>query len=395
MPLDVPTMMAMGSLVSACAAIALFVAWWLNNKISALGLWALGDAAAAGGILSLILAVVSRQPHLSILGGGLMVLAPGLMWKAAREFDGKPGSVVVALLGVAVFGLANAIPFTRNITGSLFLAISAVYYLATTATLWIGRADKLAARLPIVVLVTAHAAVLSIGACSTLIGVVSQNAVPSVMSLFGVVHFENNIFTIGAAVSILSLVKERNEALSARAARTDGLTGIANRSAFFESAEGVIERCRHECAPVSVMMFDVDLFKTVNDTHGHAVGDDVLRNFGKVLAKALRSNDVFGRIGGEEFAVVLPGADIEAACVRAERIRASFAENCRFVADRQIDPTVSCGVSVSANAEQSLSVLLKQADIALYRAKAAGRNRVERANQPEAKTGSPTERRVA
>ena len=91
-----------------------------------------------------------------------------------------------------------------------------------------------------------------------------------------------------------------------------------------------MERCRHECAPVSVMMFDLDRFKAVNDTHGHAVGDDVLRKFSEVLAKALRPNDVFGRIGGEEFAVVLPGSGIEAACVRAERIRASFAENSRL-----------------------------------------------------------------
>jgi diguanylate cyclase (GGDEF)-like protein len=213
--------------------------------------------------------------------------------------------------------------------------------------------------------------------------------------LFGVVHFENNVFTIGTAMFILALVKERNEAASARAARTDGLTGIANRAAFFENAERVMERCRRDCTPVSVLVFDLDCFKAINDTHGHAVGDDVLRRFCEVLAKALRSSDVFGRIGGEEFAVVLPGSGMEAACVCAERIRASFAKNCRCVADRQIDPTVSCGVSASADAEQPLSVLLVDADIALYRAKAAGRNRVELAFQPEANADSPTLLRAA
>ena len=87
---------------------------------------------------------------------------------------------------------------------------------------------------------------------------------------------------------------------------------------------------------------------------------------------------------------MLPDADIEAAFVRAERIRVSFARNCRYVADRQIDPTVSCGLSASADAEQPLTVLLVDADQALYRAKAAGKNRVELAVQPEANGDSLT-----
>src|SRR5581483_5706205 len=92
----------------------------------------------------------------------------------------------------------------------------------------------------------------------------------------------------------------------------DALTGVANRASFTESATRMLERCRREGTPASVMMFDLDKFKIVNDRYGHAVG-------------ALRQTDVFGRIGGEEFAAVLPGTSIEAAFVRAERIRAAFA----------------------------------------------------------------------
>ena len=299
MPLDVTTLMAMGSFVATCAAMVLLVAWWQNGKVLTLELWALADLAAAAGILCLSLAVVLRRPALSFLGDSLLTLAPGLMWKAAREFDERPAPAAVVLLGIAVLGLANAIPFTRGVTGSLFLAISVIYYVAIAASLWSGRTDRLAARLPLLLLLSAHAAVMAIGAYSTLTGDVGQNAVPSVMSLFGVIHFENNIFTIGTAMFILALVKERNEAAHARAARTDGLTGIANRAAFYESAERVLERCRRDSAPVAVLVFDLDRFKAINDTHGHAVGDDVLRKFCDVLARSLRSSDVFGRIGGE------------------------------------------------------------------------------------------------
>ncbi len=162
-----------------------------------------------------------------------------------------------------------------------------------------------------------------------------------------------------------------------------------------ESAERIMERCRRESAPVSVMMFDLDRFKAVNDTYGHAVGDDVIRKFCEVAAAALRPDDVFGRIGGEEFAAVLPGSGIEAAGVRADRICASFAETCRFVGDHAVNATVSGGVSASVNGEHALSALLEYSDVALYRAKAEGRNRVMRGDQPRPKGGLSNVLRVA
>jgi diguanylate cyclase (GGDEF)-like protein len=213
--------------------------------------------------------------------------------------------------------------------------------------------------------------------------------------MFGFIYFESVIFTLGTSVFILALVKERNEAASVRAGRIDSLTGIANQAAFLEGAGRVLERCKHDGAPVSVMMFDLDRFKVVNDQHGHAVGDAVIQKFCQIVTAALRPNDVFGRVGGEEFAVVLPGSSIEAAWVRAERIRASFRENCRFVRDHQVDATVSGGVSVSVNGEQTLEALLEYSDVALYGAKAEGRNRIKRADQATTEGGSSNVFRVA
>jgi diguanylate cyclase (GGDEF)-like protein len=383
MHLDVPTLVAMGSFVAACAGIVLLIAWSQNRKISALAIWGLANIVNAFGILCLILGPALRQPVWLIFASILLVLGPGLMWKAARTFDAQPAPPVLALVGAIAVGLAHGFPGTRDVTGLLSLAMGTVYLLAAAASLWLGRKERLAARWPIILFTAVHAAVFLIGAYSTFDGSIGQTAVPAIVSLFGLIHFESIIYTFGTTVFILALVKERDEAASRTAANVDPLTGIANRTAFMESAARVLERCRRDSAPVSVMMFDLDRFKSVNDTHGHAVGDAVIRKFCEVTAAALRPNDLFGRMGGEEFAVVLPGSGIEAAHVRAERIGASFAEDCRFVEGRQVNATVSGGVSVSVNAQQTLSTLLDESDAALYRAKNEGRNRIKRADQPQ------------
>ncbi len=395
MNLDTPTLTIMESFVAACVGAILFVAWSQNRKIWALALFGFANIAAAGGVFSLMLGPVLHQPLWSALGGTLLALAPGLMWKAALTLDAKPAPLVLALLGTAVVGLAGGVPGMRNFAVSLSLGVGAVYLFAAATTLWLARKERLAARGPFIVLTAAHAAALSIGAYSFFVGSTSLDDAPPLTSLFGFIHFEHIIFALGTAVFILALVKERNEAATRIAASIDALTGIANRAAFMESAERIMERCRRESAPVSVMMFDLDRFKAVNDTYGHAVGDDVIRKFCEVAAAALRPDDVFGRLGGEEFAVVSPGSGIEAAGVRADRICASFAENCRFIGEHGVNATVSGGVSASVNGEHALAALLEYSDVALYRAKAEGRNRVMRGNQPRPKGGLSNVLRLA
>lgn len=395
MQLDLPTLMVMQSFAMACAGAVLLVAWSQNPKVATVGLWGLANVIAGGGILSLMLGLTLRQPGWSTLGGVLMPLHAGLMWKAARTIDAKPAPLVLALLGAALVGLSNAVPVLRDAAGSVSLFVGAAYFVAAATTLWLGRKERLTARWPLVILAAVQAAFYLIGAYSTFTGATGQDGLPSIMSLFGFIYFESIIFALGSSVFILALVKERNEVAGLAAARTDSLTGIASRAAFLESGERVLDRCRRDSAPVSVMMFDLDRFKAVNDRHGHAVGDAVIRKFCEAAAAALRPNDVFGRLGGEEFAVVLPGSSIEAAYARAERIRISFAASCRFIGNRQVDGTVSCGLSVSLNAERTLNALLEESDTALYLAKAEGRNRVKRADQPKTDGGLSTVIRVA
>ena len=162
-----------------------------------------------------------------------------------------------------------------------------------------------------------------------------------------------------------------------RLARLDTLTGVWNRRAFFEKAEELVRTTRRlaEKKALSIVLLDIDHFKLFNDQHGHDVGDLVLREVAARCRAAVREVDVFARYGGEEFVVLLPGANLdEAATHAAERLRQAVAQT----PVRDLSVTISLGV---AEFELSLEDCLKRADQALYAAKAAGRNRVERAGQ--------------
>jgi diguanylate cyclase (GGDEF)-like protein len=385
MSLDLPTLMVMQSFAIASAGVILLIARLQNRTASVLALWGIAHLLAACGIIFLMLGAESHELLWSAIGGCLLSSQSSLIWKAARNFDSKPAPLWLALTGPAIVILGGGLPILREASGSLALFMGAVYAIGSASTLWLGRKEALLARWPLIILAGVHGASLLFGTFSTFIGATHQNSVPKLDSLFGFIYFESIVFAVGTCVSIIALFKERNEALSIKAARTDSLTGIANRATFMANAERVLERCRRDGAPVSVMMFDLDWFKSVNDRYGHAVGDAVIRHFCEAASAVLRPTDVFGRIGGEEFAVVLAGSSVEAACARADRIRSSFAESCRFIGGKQINATVSGGVAVSLSGEHALDALLELSDVALYRAKAGGRNRIKRAEQPEPK----------
>src|SRR5262249_4737001 len=129
--------------------------------------------------------------------------------------------------------------------------------------------------------------------------------------------------------------------------------------------------------PIAVMLLDLDNFKTINDRFGHAIGDRVLQRFAEVGSNCMRRFDIFGRLGGEEFAALLVDASRDRALMVAEQIRTSLMQATREVDGKSVIATVSIGVVISYDAVLDLSALLAQADHALYRAKDNGRNRIE------------------
>jgi diguanylate cyclase (GGDEF)-like protein len=166
------------------------------------------------------------------------------------------------------------------------------------------------------------------------------------------------------------------EALRAQATH-DPLTGLWNRGAILDILERELARTRREPTPLTVLMADVDHFKAINDTHGHAAGDAVLRDIAGRMTSALRPYDSIGRFGGEEFLLVLPGCTPADAAALAERIRSRVAEAPIGLPEGAVSVTLSLGLAITSDdTPLTREALIRASDRALYEAKEAGRNRI-------------------
>jgi diguanylate cyclase (GGDEF)-like protein len=217
-----------------------------------------------------------------------------------------------------------------------------------------------------------------------------------------VLSFEALLFTIAIAFILLAMAKERTELRHKTAALVDPLTGIANRRAFLEEVLALSKRQQAEGRSAAVLLADLDHFKSINDRFGHAVGDQVLQIFAAAAGAKLGPDDLIGRLGGEEFAMVIYGAGHDKGLAIAERIRMSFETAAADVNGRAIGGTVSMGMALAETSLFDIPALLAQADEALYCAKERGRNRVEvaslqlvldRAEAAEQRHPAPAERR--
>ena len=159
-------------------------------------------------------------------------------------------------------------------------------------------------------------------------------------------------------------------------ATTDSLTGALNRRAFIDIAQQEIKRARRYNIPLTVLMVDIDHFKHINDTYGHLIGDQVLIDLVRIAGEELRDNDVLGRFGGEEFAIIMPNTDQTVAVAGAERLRTTLAEFETLCNHEMIRFTVSIGVADLAAVDTDINAVLSRADGALYQAKRRGRNRL-------------------
>ena len=170
--------------------------------------------------------------------------------------------------------------------------------------------------------------------------------------------------------------RKRLEIELIRMATTDPLTGIHNRKKFMDSANHEFLRFQRYNHQFALLMIDVDHFKMINDTYGHQIGDKVLQAMTQNSRRMLRKTDIFGRVGGEEFAVVLPETDFENAISIAERLRTIHEKTKMEINGSVINVTISIGCALSNERDTSLDMMINRADQALYKAKGSGRNRV-------------------
>ena len=392
MHLDLPTLMVAGSFVTAMSGIFLVFAWLQNRRAPQMLWWAAGN-------LSLAIAVplvASRNPLFGIpstvVGILFLNISPGLIWAAARACNGHKPPITSVAAGAFVWLLAFAMPIIRQSPETqmaMNLGFAAFYFLAAGNEFWRGRDERLQSRWPLTVLLFLHGIFFVYGTVTAAAGDLPTNGPPSLGSWFGLIQFETLAFVVGTAIFAVAMAKERTERIYMAAARIDSLTGIANRGALRETAHAMLDRCRTIATPLSLILFDLDWFKAVNDNFGHSAGDQVLRSFADLAQKSLRGTDFIGRHGGEEFVVLLPGANRATAYAVAERIRVAFAASSHDVDGKAVNVTVSAGIATAMPAS-TLDTLMADADKALYRAKGEGRNRVATSDRkPDGKDDSP------
>lgn len=209
-----------------------------------------------------------------------------------------------------------------------------------------------------------------------------QNQILQLQQALGIKAIETNrlyiilLLTILAFIALLAYRLKRSQLSFMKLARRDGLTGIFNRQHFVTSAEQQLQYCQKSGRVASLIVIDLDNFKIVNDTHGHAVGDHVLKRAVAACQAHLRSTDVFGRLGGEEFGILMPECGKDVIDGRSELIRLAIASVSDSEDASNVAVSASFGVSTTAQSGYNLRQLLIHADKALYIAKREGRNRV-------------------
>jgi diguanylate cyclase (GGDEF)-like protein len=303
-----------------------------------------------------------------------------MVWNASRVFHGRkpnlPGLVLGALAWIAA--VMTLEPEASALRMTIGAAIVAIYAGLTAAELWTERRRATQRRWPAIVVPLLHGFVLML---PILLGDLLHWHDQAFSSSIWVTVFsiELVLYAVGTVFVIFMLVSERAVTVHKAAASMDPLTGMFNRRGFAEATSRVIEREAKAGRPVTVMIFDIDHFKSINDRFGHPAGDEILKLFSAVVVGSLRFTDLSGRIGGEEFAALLPCA-LEEGVVGAERVREAFERSGIVDETGPVDTTVSIGVA-GGPAGTELEVLLAAADTALYQAKRGGRNRVEAAEE--------------
>jgi len=360
--IDVATLVFLESLAGVVLTLVLLLVGRLLCGEPGLWPWVLAIAVAAAG--SLLTALGGGAAHAEAAGAILLAHAPALVWVGTRDRCGLPRRTAPLLASAAIVCAASLLGDAQRAAPIASAAWSGA--IAWTALRHAPTRRRAGTRAAVGLFLVhglfqlARCFLPPPGEAAPLLGVAEwPRALVAIGGIF---------FTVAWALAVLGLTAQRLLAKLREEARTDGLTGLPNRFAFVEDARRVLEFCRRRRRPCAVVLADLDHFKRLNDTEGHAAGDRALRLFAAEAVDAAGKAIVLGRLGGEEFCAVLPGADAAQARAWAERLRLRVVERAPF--------TVSFGVAAGVGEELELERMIARADEALYRAKAGGRNRV-------------------
>jgi diguanylate cyclase (GGDEF) domain len=371
-------------LFTGMAIISVFItADWLKDRTNveqffwAMAFW----SAAAGVLLGAFRNILPDWLALGI-GNGLTVLSIPLFWIGMRIFDGREVNRLWALMPPASWLVLYFCvpPFTIDINARIIVLSVLVGGMSILVAVeaWRGRArEPLPARTWLSVSFAGHAFIYVLR--------IPFAILEPVRTVGGVpVSLPNSIFlfclfalALMAGFSLFILTRERVELRYRREAQIDSLTGLFNRRAFIETVEHIRGQGKGAGA---LALLDLDHFKRINDTYGHGGGDEALKAFSALVGERLTSDMVFGRIGGEEFALYIPEIDLERARAVCEDVRSAVEQAVIPLGEQQLRMTVSIGLSADVASYADINFLLGIADRGLYISKRNGRNRVTALN---------------
>ncbi len=383
--LDLPTLSFAAMCLVAMLGIFLIVAWLQQRDVRAFAWW--GSAYLIGASSMALWSAPTQLFRIPpVIPGAFIFIACGMIWNGVRIFHGRPLSITAAFAGAVIWvGASEVLALTPFEMGRIVLGTIVVtgYTFAIAFELGRERRRTLYSKTAAVVVPCLHAGIF-------LLPLALRAMLPDVFvgGWLTVFMLESMIYAVGTAFIMLLMVKDHDVLVYRTAANSDHLTGLLNRRAFQEGALGLCARMARKRQRVSILMFDLDHFKSINDRFGHAIGDEVLRAFAHVIRTSMRANDIVARFGGEEFVAIVP-ADLATAVRIAERTRAFFQLAGVVIADHPIGATVSIGVAEALAPVSDLEELMERADVALYRAKNEGRNRVCAAGQEGASEAIP------
>ena len=375
-----PTLITFGAMLIALVSCVLFAVWRFNKHIPGLQMWALSYGVGLVPILGLL-----WREHLPEVLGVLMVQA-GMSLGAFLYFWGcsvytgrRLLSIPRAIIFMGALLLLN-LYFTvvqphLQMRFALGGVGNGIFFLLTARTLAQGGYQRVPMRYLVAAVAGAHGVFLLLRPLLFGIGAVQANA-SLAAQIPHLVMLEFLIALLFMAFGTLMLANEFTTNELRQLAEIDSLTSIFNRRAFFTLLNKALHQSQRTGMGLAVLVVDLDHFKSINDTYGHQGGDEVLRHFVQTATQCLRQQDVMGRLGGEEFAIFLPGVDAKGAQVVAERLRAAVASRPATLQQGSHALTISLGLTLCVPGDTP-DTALHRADQAMYQAKERGRNRVE------------------
>jgi diguanylate cyclase (GGDEF)-like protein len=354
-----------------------------EHKSPALRWWGWGLLVYSCGLLATILGILAPRAFALTLGNSLITVAPvlcamGVLAHTRYMLPRLPVDIAV-LATVAVLAFGN---FAGVRTGLINLVaptpVAVVLFAIAAWKIWRdapGEAQAASRFLALCLALAIATWILRVGVISYASGGTwESDRVDLTVSFFAIAQMVNGV---AATLTLMWIDVRLMQADLARVAHTDFLTGLPNRRSILLRFREEIARAERGGGRFAVVVMDIDRFKQVNDRHGHAVGDSVLKEVARALSSAKRAHDVLGRIGGEEFIVIMPQQTAEGAYEAAERFREAVAKSALVVAGTAVRATVSGGLAMYPDDGEDWDHVFAVADRRLYEAKRGGRDRVE------------------